>query len=75
MGHEYRVRVLCPDISGAMRTLGLTGGDEHSPGRGSPIPRFSRCYSDKDQSSSDMNTSPGRGSPVPDQINRLKYRR
>ena len=37
------VGALLPDLSGAIRTLGLTGGNKHSPGRGSPVPRFIRC--------------------------------
>ena len=32
-----------PDLSGAIRTLGLPGGHKHPPGRGSPVPRFIRC--------------------------------
>ena len=30
-----------PDLSGAIRTLGLTGGHKHPPGRGSPVPDLS----------------------------------
>ena len=37
------VGALHPDLSGAIRTLVLTGGNKHSPGRGSPVPRFIGC--------------------------------
>ena len=37
------VGALHPDLSGAIRTLGLTGGNKHSPGRGSTVPRFIWC--------------------------------
>ena len=37
------VGALHPDLFGAIRTHSLTGGDKHSPGRGSPVPRFIRC--------------------------------